>query len=66
MNAIGAPLSRYQKAELFSTTVVPQVSSLGYQAPDGAWHAMSDAQGPQEKDLADLRTMFYYEFGSRV
>lgn len=66
MNAIGAPLSRYQKAELFSTTVVPQVSSLGYQAPDGTWHAMSDAQGPQEKDLADLRTMFYYEFGSRV
>ena len=66
MNAIGAPLSRYQKAELFSTTVVPQISSLGYQAPDGTWHAMSDAQGAEEKDLADLRTMFYYEFGSRV
>lgn len=66
MNAIGAPLSRYQKAELFSTTVVPQISSLGYQAPDGTWYAMSDAQGDQERDLADLRTMFYYEFGSRV
>ena len=66
MNAIGAPLSRYQKAELFSTTVVPQISSLGYQTLDGTWHVMSDAQGAEEKDLADLRTMFYYEFGSRV
>lgn len=66
MNAIGAPLSRYQKAELFSTTVVPQISSLGYQSLDGTWHQMTDAQGAEEKDLADLRTMLYYEFGSRV
>lgn len=64
--AVGAPLSDYQKAELVVRGELPALSLVGTRLADGSWLAAgSDAEG-LPASYADLADMAYLEFAGKL
>jgi len=63
--AIGAPLSDYQKALLVAREEMPCLSLVGAQGADGTWYELEDADalGAAYDDLASIS---YLEFASKL
>lgn len=61
LDAIGAPLTNYQKAALGARTVMPGVNLFAYQDNEGFWHSTTgdatDSPAPAEAEYAAERAL---------
>lgn len=62
---IGAPLTDYQKAQLFLSQEVPAVSLAGYRGADGMIYDL-DTDGPYRQSVDRMRMIQYLHFASKV
>ena len=65
LHLIGAPLSKYQKAQIVLSEQVPAVHAVGYLGADGLRYAL-EADGPFTGALRQLEQIQYYNFMRRV
>lgn len=69
LDAAGAPLTDYQKAQMVAREDVPAASLIGTELATGAWIALDDDGEGDDIRLpqayADMRTISYLEFGSK-
>lgn len=63
--AIGAPLTDYQKTQLVAHESMPSLTLVGYQDAGGAWHRL-DERSEASQAFDDLARVTYLEFGSTV
>lgn len=65
LEAIGAPLTDYQKAQVVAYDEVPAMSVMGVRDASGAWTVLENEEALPEA-YADLEQMAYLEFAQAV
>lgn len=66
LNAIGAPLTDYQKAQLEVRAQIPALSGIGTRLADGSWIERGDDSAALPRAYDDLAQMTYLEFARKV
>lgn len=67
MEAIGAPLSEYQRAQLQIRLDMPAINMMGYMSRDGVWYEAGDKKGSNYDAYVDLWALQYRRlFGDGV
>ena len=67
MEAIGAPLSEYQRAQLQIRLDMPAINMMGYMSRDGVWYEAGDKKGSNYDAYVDLWSLQYRRlFGDGV
>ena len=67
MEAIGAPLSEYQRAQLQIRPDMPAINMMGYMNRDGVWYEAGDKKGSNYDAYVDLWSLQYRRlFGDGV
>lgn len=65
LNALGAPLNSYQKAQVVTYDELPATSVMGVRDQDGAWTTLDEKDALPDA-YADLERMAYLEFAQKV
>lgn len=65
LDAIGAPLTGYQRAQLGASLDATAINLAGYQGADGVWYAL-EAPSPYAETIERWRRVQYLEFAERV
>lgn len=65
LNAIGAPLSDWQKAQIVARLDVPVINGFGYQTSDGQWHSLANRDSWNQA-VRDLEWIQYLEYATRI
>lgn len=66
LNAIGAPLTDWQKASLELREEVPVLNGYGYKTSDGTWHSLSEDEGSLTGAIRDIEWLQYLEYASKL
>ena len=66
LNAIGAPLTDWQKASLELRKEVPVLNGYGYKTSDGTWHSLSEDEGSLTGAIRDIEWLQYLEYASKL
>ena len=65
-DAIGVPLTSYQRAQLASRTEVPALNLNGYQDADRIWHDPKDMESDARQTYDDMAWVAYRNFATKV
>ena len=65
LDALGAPLTSYQKAQVVTYDELPATSVMGVRDQDGAWTTLDEKDALPDA-YADLERMAYLEFAQKV
>lgn len=65
LDAVGAPLTKFQSAQLGARQEVRALNADGFLGNDGSWHSLGDV-GAYEHTLEELALVEYLNFGSKV
>lgn len=65
LNAVGAPLTDWQKASLELRKEVPVLNGYEYKTSDGTWHSLSD-DGKLTDVVRDIEWLQYLEYTSKL
>ena len=66
LNAVGAPLTDWQKASLELREEVPVLNGYGYRTSDGAWHPLTGDEGDLTDAVRDIEWLQYLEYASKL
>ena len=66
LNAIGAPLTDWQKASLELRKEVPVLNGYGYKTSDGTWHSLSEDEESLTGAIRDIEWLQYLEYASKL
>ena len=66
LNAVGAPLSDYQKAELVARKTMPAINAFGYLGTNGKWYETDDKDSPMSGLATELDDITYLRFARKL
>ena len=66
LDAIGAPLSDYQKAQLATSTDILATNLHGYLGADGTWYTPEDEESPYRAAYDKMALVEYLNFAERI